>query len=131
MATRTIAVVGVPNVGKSTLFNELTGLQQRVGNFPGVTVEPMLGTLRKDGDELTVIDLPGIYGMSAASEDEQLTIDVLRGVHPSIPRPDVIVHVLSADHPSKCFALFAELSTLGLPMVVVVLVTLSNYYIKN
>ena len=119
MATRTIAVVGVPNVGKSTLFNELTGLQQRVGNFPGVTVEPMLGTLRKDGDELTVIDLPGIYGMSAASEDEQLTIDVLRGVHPSIPRPDVIVHVLSADHPSKCFALFAELSTLGLPMVVV------------
>ena len=46
MAARTIAVVGVPNVGKSTLFNELTGLQQRVGNFPGVTVEPMLGTLR-------------------------------------------------------------------------------------
>ena len=115
----TIAVVGVPNVGKSTLFNELTGLQQRVGNFPGVTVEPMVGSLRDGASTLTVIDLPGIYGLTAASEDEQLTIDVLRGTHPSIPRPDVIVHVMSADHPSKCFSLFAELSTLGLPMIVV------------
>jgi ferrous iron transport protein B len=119
MSARTIAVVGVPNVGKSTLFNELTGLQQRVGNFPGVTVEPMVGSLRDGSTSLTVIDLPGIYGLTAASEDEQLTIDVLRGVHPSIPRPDVIVHVVSADHPSKCFGLFAELSTLGIPMIVV------------
>jgi ferrous iron transport protein B len=119
MSARTIAVVGVPNVGKSTLFNELTGLQQRVGNFPGVTVEPMVGSLRDGSTSLTVIDLPGIYGLTAASEDEQLTIDVLRGVHPSIPRPDVIVHVVSADHPSKCFGLFAELSTLGIPMLVV------------
>lgn len=119
MSAYTIAVVGVPNVGKSTLFNELTGLQQRVGNFPGVTVEPMVGSLRDGSTSLTVIDLPGIYGLTAASEDEQLTIDVLRGVHPSIPRPDVIVHVVSADHPSKCFGLFAELSTLGIPMLVV------------
>lgn len=119
MSAYTIAVVGVPNVGKSTLFNELTGLQQRVGNFPGVTVEPMVGSLRDGSTSLTVIDLPGIYGLTAASEDEQLTIDVLRGVHPSIPRPDVIVHVVSADHPSKCFGLFAELSTLGIPMIVV------------
>ena len=119
MSAHTIAVVGVPNVGKSTLFNELTGLQQRVGNFPGVTVEPMVGSLRDGSTSLTVIDLPGIYGLTAASEDEQLTIDVLRGVHPSIPRPDVIVHVVSADHPSKCFGLFAELSTLGIPMLVV------------
>ena len=119
MSAHTIAVVGVPNVGKSTLFNELTGLQQRVGNFPGVTVEPMVGSLRDGSTSLTVVDLPGIYGLTAASEDEQLTIDVLRGVHPSIPRPDVIVHVVSADHPSKCFGLFAELSTLGIPMIVV------------
>lgn len=119
MSTKTVAVVGVPNVGKSTLFNELTGLQQRVGNFPGVTVEPMVGTLRDGSTTLSLIDLPGIYGLTAASEDEQLSIDVLRGTHPSIPRPDVIVHVMSADHPSKCFALFAELSTLGVPMLVV------------
>jgi len=119
MSPHTIAVVGVPNVGKSTLFNELTGLQQRVGNFPGVTVEPMVGSLRDGSTSLTVIDLPGIYGLAAASEDEQLSIDVLHGVHPSIPRPDVIVHVVSADHPSKCFGLFAELSTLGIPMIVV------------
>jgi ferrous iron transport protein B len=119
MSVHTIAVVGVPNVGKSTLFNELTGLQQRVGNFPGVTVEPMVGSLRDGSTSLTVIDLPGIYGLTAASEDEQLSIDVLRGVHPSIPRPDVIMHVVSADHPSKCFGLFAELSTLGIPMIVV------------
>lgn len=119
MSHHIIAVIGVPNVGKSTLFNELTGLQQRVGNFPGVTVEPMVGVLRDGSTELTIIDLPGIYGLHAASEDEQLSIDVLRGVHPSIPRPDVIVQVMSAEHPAKCFALYAELSTLGVPMLVV------------
>lgn len=118
MSATAVAVVGVPNVGKSTLFNELTGLQQRVGNFPGVTVEPMVGSLRDGESTLTVIDLPGIYGLAAASEDEQLSIDVLRGTHPSIPRPDVIVQVLNADQPVKCFSLFAELSTLGIPMIV-------------
>ncbi len=118
MSATTVAVVGVPNVGKSTLFNELTGLQQRVGNFPGVTVEPMVGSLGDARVSLTVIDLPGIYGLAAASEDEQLTIDVLRGTHPSIAPPDMIVQVLNADQPAKCLALFAELSTLGIPMLV-------------
>ena len=72
-----IAVVGAPNVGKSTLFNELTGLDQRVGNFPGVTVEPLIGRVSEAGAAAELIDLPGIYGMSAASEDERMTIDVL------------------------------------------------------
>ena len=91
----TVAVVGTPNVGKSTLFNELTGLQQRVGNVPGVTVEPIVGTVTIEKSSVSLIDLPGVYSLSAVSEDEQLTSDVLRGVHPSIPKPDAVLLVMN------------------------------------
>ncbi len=116
----TVAVIGTPNVGKSTLFNVLTGLQQRVGNFPGVTVEPMVGTVEADGHRATVIDLPGIYGMEPTSEDERLSVDVLKGTHPSIPRPDAILLVMNAANAEKCLVLFSHLASLGLPMAVAV-----------
>jgi len=115
---RTIAVVGTPNTGKSTLFNVLTGLQQRVGNYPGVTVEPLLGTVAQDGKSVQLIDLPGTYSLSSASEDERMTVDVLRGAHPSIPRPDAILFVMNASNPEKCLALYSQLASLGLPMLV-------------
>lgn len=115
---RTIAVVGTPNTGKSTLFNVLTGLQQRVGNYPGVTVEPLLGTVTQDGKRVHLIDLPGTYSLSSASEDERMTVDVLRGVHPTIPRPDAILFVMNASNPEKCLALYSQLAALGLPMLV-------------
>lgn len=113
-----IAVVGAPNVGKSTLFNELTGLDQRVGNFPGVTVEPLLGRVSEAGAAAELIDLPGIYGMSAASEDERMTIDVLSGHHRSIPAPDAIMLVMNASAPEKCLVLYSQLACLGLPMII-------------
>lgn len=117
---RTVAVVGTPNVGKSTLFNELTGLQQRVGNFPGVTVEPLIGTVAIGTERVELIDLPGIYGLEAASEDEQLTSDVLRGTHGSIARPDAVLLVMNARNPEKCLVLFSQIAELGLPMILAV-----------
>jgi len=117
---RSIAVVGVPNVGKSTLFNALTGLQQRVGNFPGVTIEPMVGSINERGESVTLIDLPGIYSLDASSEDEVLSVDVLRGVHRSIPKPDAVLLVMNASNPDKCLALHAALTTLNIPMIIAV-----------
>jgi len=115
-----VAVVGTPNVGKSTLFNVLTGLQQKVGNFPGVTVEPMVGSVTYDQRTTTLIDLPGIYSLAPTSEDERLTVDVLRGQHPSIERPDAILLVMSAVDPEKCLVLYSALAGLGLPVMIAV-----------
>lgn len=116
---RTCAVVGTPNTGKSTLFNALTGLQQRVGNFTGVTVEPMVGRISLMAGKASLIDLPGMYSMDAESEDERLAADVLRGQHPSIPRPDVILFVVNATELDRSLALFAQIAALGLPTLVV------------
>lgn len=115
---RTVAVVGTPNTGKSTLFNALTGLQQRVGNFPGVTVEPMVGSLHDAHRTVRLIDLPGTYGMTPTSEDERLTIDVLHGRHPSIPRPDAVLFVMNAADPEKSLFLLSYIMELGLPVAV-------------
>ena len=77
---RTIAVVGPPNSGKTTLFNRLTGLRQKVGNFPGVTVEHHTGYVKDaSGQEVALIDLPGIYSLTPKSEDERVAVDVLTG----------------------------------------------------
>src|SRR6202051_4130407 len=79
-AALTVAVIGNPNCGKSTLFNALTGLKQKVGNYPGVTVEKKTGTAySQHGQPITVIDLPGAYSLAARSPDEAVTRDVLLG----------------------------------------------------
>ena len=73
-----VAIVGPPNSGKSTLFNRLTGLRQKVANFPGVTVEQRVGSVRlASGGEVSLVDLPGVYSLSPRTEDEQVTYDVL------------------------------------------------------
>ena len=75
-----VALIGPPNSGKTTLFNRLTGLRQKVANFPGVTVERHTGVaVLADGREVPIIDLPGLYGLSPRSEDEQIAYDVLTG----------------------------------------------------
>ena len=77
---RTVVLIGPPNSGKSTLFNRLTGLRQKVANFPGVTVEQRMGLMAGVGRaDLTLIDLPGIYSLDPYSEDARVSIDVLRG----------------------------------------------------
>jgi len=73
-----IAFVGTPNCGKTTLFNVLTGMRKKVGNFPGITIEPSLGNVSTGEKSIAILDLPGLYSMLAASLDEELTMQVLQ-----------------------------------------------------
>ena len=93
MKTRTIALVGNPNSGKTTIFNVLTGSNQHVGNWPGVTVEKKEGSFKHEGKEYNVIDLPGTYSLGSFSEDEI----VARDFH-SRRNPDVIIDVVDANN---------------------------------
>ena len=81
-----VAIVGPPNSGKSTLFNRLTGLRQKVANFPGVTVEHRMGKAKLKGtQEVFLVDLPGVYSLHPRAEDEQVTHDVLKGERDGFP----------------------------------------------
>jgi ferrous iron transport protein B len=114
-----VAIVGPPNSGKTTLFNRLTGLRQKVANFPGVTVEHHLGAIRNsDGDEVGLIDLPGIYSLSPKSEDERVAVEVLRGEMRGAPKPDAIVLVLDATNLNRHLVLAARVIAVGLPTLV-------------
>jgi ferrous iron transport protein B len=114
-----VALIGPPNSGKSTLFNRLTGLRQKVANFPGVTVEQRLGLMAGVGrDDLTLIDLPGIYSLSPYSEDARVSIDVLRGKMPGTPKPDAVLLVLDSLHLTRQLMLAAPVLALGLPTLV-------------
>src|SRR5207302_7411142 len=95
--TLTVALVGNPNTGKTTLFNALSGLRQRVGNYPGVTVELKKGSARGDRP-FELIDLPGTYSLAARSPDEMVAVDLLSGQCPGEPRPDVIVAIVDASN---------------------------------
>src|SRR5271166_6796575 len=90
-----VAIIGPPNSGKSTLFNRLTGLRQKVANFPGVTVEQRVGHAKMASDrDIVLVDLPGVYSLNPRSEDEQVTADVLTGVMANVPKPDAVLLIL-------------------------------------
>jgi ferrous iron transport protein B len=112
-----VALVGNPNVGKSTLFNVLTGARQRVGNWPGKTVSVARGTWRTPGSEMTLIDLPGTYSLLPDSPDEALTRDLLvdRGMD---DRPDVVVITLDSSNLARNLYLLAQVMETGVPIVV-------------
>src|SRR5687768_14090400 len=117
--TLTVALVGNPNTGKSTLFNALTGLRQHVGNYPGVTVEMKSGVARGDVD-IQVLDLPGTYSLAARSPDEMLSVDLLLGHVKHQPPPDVIVSIVDASNLERHLYLTTQLFDLGVPVVVAV-----------
>ena len=120
VALRTVALVGPPNSGKTTLFNRLTGLRQKVANFPGVTVEHHTGMVRgNDGKEIAIVDLPGVYSLNPVSEDERVTVDVLRGQMPGMPRPEAVVVVSDVTNLSRHLVLAARVIELGLPTLLV------------
>jgi ferrous iron transport protein B len=113
-----VALVGNPNTGKSTLFNALTGLRQRVGNFAGVTVERVEGAMRgPNGEKVTIVDVPGCYGLSPASPDEEIALGVMRGTGGE-PLPDVVVVVADALHLERNLYLVSQVLELGIPTVV-------------
>jgi ferrous iron transport protein B len=119
-APKAVAVVGPPNCGKTTLFNRLTGLRQKVANFPGVTVEQHTGIAElPDGRVLQMIDLPGIYSLLPRSEDEQVAHDVLTGKRADTPKPDAILLVLDSTNLGRHLMLAAPILALGVPTLVV------------
>ena len=114
------ALVGNPNCGKTTLFNALTGLRQKVGNYPGVTVEKKVGeTYSQHGHAMRVIDLPGAYSLAARSPDEAVTRDVLLGRRADTPQPDRIICVVDACNLERCLYFVHQILDLGRPVIVV------------
>ena len=123
-ALRTVALIGPPNSGKSTLFNRLTGLRQKVANYPGVTVEQRMGRMAGiDRDDLVLIDLPGIYSLDPFSEDARVSINVLNGNMPGTPKPDAVLLVLDSLHLTRQLMLAAPVLALGLPTIVLLNMT--------
>ncbi|HEX7613749.1 MAG TPA: ferrous iron transporter B [Thermoanaerobaculia bacterium] len=117
---RLVGLVGPPNSGKSTLFNRLTGLRQKVANYPGVTVEERRGRARLDGEtEVVLIDLPGVYSLTPRSEDERVTRDVLAGEMAGQQKPDAILLILDSTNLKRHLVLAAPVLALGLPTLVV------------
>jgi ferrous iron transport protein B len=115
-----IALAGNPNAGKTTLFNALTGLRQKVANYPGVTVERKEGFWQLNGKDSAalLIDLPGLYSLDAASLDEQIARDVLTGKIKGLARPDVVVAVVDATNLERNLYLVTQLLEYGRPVVV-------------
>src|SRR5260221_4805355 len=115
---RTAALVGNPNTGKPTLFNALSGLRQRTGNYPGVTVETKKGQMVCAGQPFNLIDLPGTYSLAPRSPDEMVAVDVLLGHQREEPRPDVIVALVDASNLERNLYLTTQALELGVPVVV-------------
>jgi ferrous iron transport protein B len=116
-SSRRVALIGNPNVGKTTVFNLLTGMRQKVGNYPGVTVEKKTG--RMEGDvPVEIIDLPGSYSLSPKSLDERIAYDVLSGHLAGEPRPDLVVCVVDASNLERNLYLVSQVLDLGIPTIV-------------
>jgi len=115
ITTPEIALVGNPNAGKTTIFNSLTGNAQRVGNWPGVTVERSEGTIQYRGKSIRIIDLPGMYSLSAGSEDEQIARDYILS-----RSAQVIVNVVDATNLERNLYLTSQLLELDRPIIVVI-----------
>lgn len=114
----TAALLGNPNTGKTTLFNALSGLRQRVGNYPGVTVETKKGQMTCAGQPWDLIDLPGTYSLAPRSPDEMVAVDVVLGHQKEEARPDVVVAIVDASNLDRNLYLVTQAMELGVPVVV-------------
>jgi ferrous iron transport protein B len=111
---KTVAVIGNPNVGKTVIFNSLTGMRQHVANWPGVTVEKKEGFLKHGGKRILIVDLPGTYALTADSLDEKIARDFLLG-----QKPDLVVDILDASNLARNLNLTLQLVELGVPLMLV------------
>lgn len=109
-----IALAGNPNVGKSTLFNALTGSHQHVGNWPGKTVEKLVGSFTHDGERVTIVDLPGAYSLSPYSIEEEITRDFIVD-----ERPRLVVNVVDAANIERNLYLTVQIIETGTPLIIV------------
>ncbi len=124
-----VAVVGNPNAGKTTLFNSLTGLYQKVANYPGVTVERVSGSLKLSNGAASVVDIPGLYSLDPVSEDEQVAVDVLKGARAGGRMPDLLIYVLDATNLERNLFFFSQLADAEFPMVVAL--TMTDLLVKS
>lgn len=122
ISTRTprIALIGSPNAGKTTLFNRLTGLRAKTGNYPGVTVTRSTGQANVPGGTVTIEDLPGTYSLTPVSPDEQVVADLLGGKMEGVEPPDAAIVVCDATTIERSLILVGQVLDLGLPTIVVV-----------
>lgn len=119
MADLKVALVGNPNTGKSTLFNLLTGLNQKIGNFPGITVDKKIGYCRlSQGQTTEIIDLPGTYSLYPKSKDESIVFQVLADKN-NASYPDVVVLVADSTNLRRNLLLYSQVADLGIPMLLV------------
>lgn len=114
-----MAVVGPPNAGKTTLFNQLTGLRQKVGNYAGVTVEKHVGELTFDGHDLQLVDLPGVTGLGGRTLDQRVTLEVLQGRMAGMSAPDAVILVVDSTRLATHLMLFEPVMELGYPTLLV------------
>jgi ferrous iron transport protein B len=117
--TYTFALVGNPNAGKSSVFNQLTGLRQKVGNFPGVTVEKKLGTITLKNEDITIVDLPGTYSLYPNSQDERVVLNILANKQDPY-FPDAIIYVADLTNLERHLLLFTQIKDLNIPCILCV-----------
>jgi ferrous iron transport protein B len=116
---RTVALAGNPNSGKTTVFNALTGLRHKVGNYPGVTVEKKVGKIQYEGNHaLLLLDLPGTYSLNANSPDERIATDILLGRADHTERPDLVVCVVDAANLERNLYLVSQILDQGIPTII-------------
>lgn len=113
-----VVTIGNPNTGKSTLFNALTGLRQKVSNYPGVTVEQVSGRATLGGQAVRLVDVPGTYSLAASSPDEMIAVDVLCGAVPGMPRPQAVIVVVDATNLRRNLFLVTQVLEAGVPTVI-------------
>ena len=117
--SKTVALLGNPNTGKSSLFNALCGMSARVGNYPGITVEKKVGILQGTREQIDIVDLPGTYSLAARSADEAVTIDVLCGLQPGESKPDAVVVIVDSTNLERNLYLLSQVVEVGLPTLLV------------
>ncbi|MBQ0117943.1 MAG: ferrous iron transport protein B [Flavobacterium sp.] len=118
--TINIALIGNPNVGKTSVFNMLTGLKQKVGNYPGITVEKKVGVFKVNNQlKANILDLPGSYSINATSKDEQVVLDLLFDQN-NEHYPDVVLVVADVENIKRNLLLFTQIKDLGLPTILAV-----------
>ncbi|NBW71002.1 MAG: ferrous iron transporter B, partial [Bacteroidetes bacterium] len=115
----TIALVGNPNTGKSTIFNALTGLRQKIANYPGITVERKMGTTIINGILHKVIDLPGAYSLNHKKADERITYETLIGSYDHEETPDLLLMVVDASNLDRNLFLASQVMDLQIPMMMI------------
>ena len=114
----TLALVGNPNAGKTTLFNALTGLRAKTANFPGTTVERRVGRAKIGNQHIVLVDLPGLYGLESSSPDEKLASDALRGRLEGHPAPNAALVVVDATNLERNLFLASQVLELDCPVIV-------------